>query len=1096
MIDPSRVQGFAALGPMRRAPASFMPLVLWSVLSLTSSVEASPVAQSPGRASVPAPTSEPLSAIRKTLDAGTYATAEAMARTLIAEEQKAGRTESADVAEAMMLLVEALWRGGKSANPETRRLAEESIELSRKGSGESSAQFASSLSGLASVLLRIDDFAGARDLLRKALALREEIFGPQSADVALTLTSIAAAEGQMGNFPVTKALLERAYTICEQGDLWDSRTFVTLRSLGVMNDHLGDYEQSRHFYRRALEVCGRTLPPGHPETMSTMFSLAVVEVKLGDFAAARPLYEESLAMREKSLGPDHPYVGESLSNLAMLLTRTGRYAEARPLQERALRIVERSQGPDHSRVQEVRMDLARLLQKLGDLEGSFSLLQKVSATNERVLGPDHPELGRSLNELGDIEVQLGKLPEAEQHYARSLAILEKAYGPGHPDTSRSLVGLGDLRLLQGRLADAEDSYTRALSIQRSRLGESHPAVADSLIRLAQVHWAGRRPAKAFKESMDAETILLDHFGLSLRGLSEREALEFERVRASGMNTALSILAGTPSTGLPATALEQAWTALARSRALVLDQVASLHRPSASEDEPEIDRIYRDLRSATGRLSGLMVRGPDPDQPGQYAAELQQAIKGKEALERQLAEKSPAFGIRLQHSKATLADIREVLPSDSALVAYALYRRVEPKQAGAKPQNGDARSAAAYLAFVVPSGTSRPTLVSLGSQAEIDSLIDAWRKRSTSAPPTLPAAAEQAELDLRNAGNRLRARLWDPVARRLGKSSRVLIVPDGAINLLSFATLPAGKDRYLVEAAPTLHYLSAERDLLTQADSGRGVGVGALLVGGPDFNADPRVLATRSDAASAGRSTYRSVSPSCGPFRSYRFDPLPGATNEASKIQKILVSDPARQSPQVLELTAGNATEDAFKSLAPGKKMLHIATHGFFLNGHCHAPDATGQGPSPAGAVSLETPLLLSGLVLAGANRRGEARPGEEDGVLTSEEIATLDLSSVDWAVLSACETGLGEIQAGEGVLGLRRAFQIAGARTLIMSLWKVDDDSTQEWMRSLYENRLAGMSTSEAARRASVSMIQAERAKGKSTHPFFWGGFVATGDWR
>jgi CHAT domain-containing protein len=1040
--------------------------------------------------------SAPLASIRKAIDDGAYAQAEAMARTLIAEQQKAGRSESSDVADAMTLLVEALWRGGKTADPETHHLGEESIALSRKVSGEHSAQFASSLSGLANVLMRSDDFAGSRDLFRKALALREEIFGPESPEVAVTLTSLAAAEGQMGNFPVTKALIERAYTICEQRNLWDSRTVVILRNLALMNDHLGDYEQSRHYYRWALEVYARVLPPGHPETGSALFSLAVVEVKLGNFAAARSLYEESLAIREKSLGPDHPLVGENLINLATLLARTGRYAEARPLQERALGIMERGLGPDHSHVQEARQDLAWVLEKLGDLEGSYAVLQKVSATNERVLGPEHPEVGRSLNALGDIEVQLGRLPEAEKHYSRSLAILEKTYGPGHPDTCRSLVGLGDLRFSKGLLADAEDFYARALAIQRSKLGENHPAVADSLIRLAQVHWAGNRPGKAFQESMDAETILLTHFGLSLRGLSEREALEFERVRASGMDTALSILAGTPSSELPATALEQAWTALARSRALVLDQVASLHRAPAGEDEPEIDRISRDLRSATGRLSDLMVRGPDPDHPGQYAADLQEATKGKEALERRLAEKSPEFGLRLQNSKATLADLRGVLPSDSALVAYTLHRKIDPKAATATPQNGDPHPASAYLAFVVQSGASRPMLVPLGSQAEIDPLIDAWRKRSTSAPSTLPAAAERAELDLRNAGDRLRARLWDPVARRLGKSSRVLIVPDGAVNLLSFATLPTGKDRYLVEDAPTLHYLSAERDLLAQADWGRGTGSGALVVGGPDFDADPRVLATPSTAASTGRQTYRSAPPSCGPFRSVRFDPLPGATNEAAKIQKLLASAPAGRSSQIVELTAGKATEEAFKALAPGKKMLHIATHGFFLNSRCPALEASGRGGSSAGAVSLDTPLLLSGLVLAGANRRDEARPGEEDGVLTSEEIATLDLSSVDWAVLSACETGLGEIQAGEGVLGLRRAFQIAGARTLIMSLWKVGDDSTQEWMRNLYANRLAGMSTAEAARRASVSMIQAERARGKSTHPFFWGGFVAAGDWR
>jgi len=1048
----------------------------------------------------PAPASTSLAAVHKTFDDGLYAKAEAAARAFIATELQGGRQGPA--AEAMVVLVEALWRGGKTQDPETHRLAEQSVELSRDAFGERSAQYADSLAGLGNFLSHVDEFAASRDVLQKALSLRETLFGPDSEEVAVTLNGLAAAEGQMGHFPVTKDLMARAYAICEKQQLWNARTAVILNDLGVMNDHLGDFEASRRFYRRALELWGRERPPGHPLTLSVMDSLAIVEAKLGNYAIARPLYEQSLAMREKMLGPSHFQVGESLTNLAALLARQGRYAEARPLQERALGIMERGLGPDHSRVQEGRADLAWILKNLGDLKGAYSVEQKVSETNERVLGPDHPQFGRSLNVKGDIEVLMGRLPEAEQDYARGLAILEKAYQPGHPDTSPSLLGLGDVRYRQGRLGDAEDLYARALSIRRNRFGESHPAVAESLIRLAQLHWAGRKSAQAFQEAMDAETILLAHFGLSLRGLSEREALDIERARESGMDLALSILAGAPVSDLPDTALEQAWTALLRSRALVLDQVASLHRPATTEQSPEIERLSRDLRSATGRLSGLMVRGPDPDRPDDFAKALQEATQRKEEIERRLAEKSPAFRDRLQRSKPSLAEVRRTLPSGTALVAYALYSRVDPKPPAATSRSVEDRSARVYLAFVGPAGDDRPVLVPLGSQAEIDSLIESWRKSSTSPPPALPAAAERAEIDLRHAGNRLRARLWDPVTAKLGSPGQVLVVPDGAINLVSFATLPAGSDHYLAEDGPLLHYLSAERDLLSDAERSREPGAGALVVGGPDFSADPRAPAPRPEMASSeipstgdAGLAYRGVAPACESFRSVRFYPLPGATNEAASIQEILASDTARPSFQVLQLTAGRATEEAFKSLAPGKQILHIATHGFFLDDRCDAPGAAG---ARAGAVSgsESNPLLLSGLVLAGANRRAEAGPREEDGILTSEEIATLDLSSVDWAVLSACETGLGAIQPGEGVLGLRRAFQIAGARTLIMSLWKVDDDSTRKWMRNLYQNRLAGMSTSEATRRASVSLIQAARAAKSSTLPYFWGGFVATGDWR
>jgi CHAT domain-containing protein len=144
----------------------------------------------------------------------------------------------------------------------------------------------------------------------------------------------------------------------------------------------------------------------------------------------------------------------------------------------------------------------------------------------------------------------------------------------------------------------------------------------------------------------------------------------------------------------------------------------------------------------------------------------------------------------------------------------------------------------------------------------------------------------------------------------------------------------------------------------------------------------------------------------------------------------------------------------------------------------------------------ESPLLLSGLALAGANRRGDAGAQDEDGILTAEEISSLDLSGVDWAVLSACETGVGRIQLGEGVLGLRRAFEVAGAGTLIMSLWRVEDQSAREWMQYLYEGRLEGMSSAEAVRKAGLTMLKKHRARSRSTSPVSWGAFVAAGDWR
>lgn len=229
-----------------------------------------------------------------------------------------------------------------------------------------------------------------------------------------------------------------------------------------------------------------------------------------------------------------------------------------------------------------------------------------------------------------------------------------------------------------------------------------------------------------------------------------------------------------------------------------------------------------------------------------------------------------------------------------------------------------------------------------------------------------------------------------------------------------------------------------------------------------------------------------------------FDSLHSADAEADLVERLwsTSSTGGGSADTVVKLIGSEADEASFKRLAPGRRIIHLATHGFIRAAVCE------QAPEEyAGWRSLSresSPLLFTGLALAGANRRAGLDPAgeQEDGLLTAEEIAALDLAGVEWAVLSACETGLGRIQTGEGVLGLRRAFQVAGANTVIMSLWSVNDHATREWIHRLYEGRLGGLTTTQAVQQASLGILQERREAGFPTHPFYWGGFVAAGDWR
>jgi CHAT domain-containing protein len=397
-------------------------------------------------------------------------------------------------------------------------------------------------------------------------------------------------------------------------------------------------------------------------------------------------------------------------------------------------------------------------------------------------------------------------------------------------------------------------------------------------------------------------------------------------------------------------------------------------------------------------------------------------------------------------------------------------------------------------------------VTLGSAEEIEAAVLRWREAVTTFPAGEGRHIEAAERAYRDAGVALRRMIWDPVAPHLVGAKRAFIVPDGSLHFVDVAALPISEDEYLIDEDPAIHYLSTERDLFgLSSEASRGKGL--LALGDAAFDdrtpyaalARPEVPAEAPVLVASAR-PFRGERSACGSFSEQRFDPLPAS---GAEVTEVVASWP--QSEEVQKLTGAAASEEAFKRRAPGHRALHLATHGFFLGGECRSALGGQRGfgamavPDPKTIPPLrgENPLVLSGLVLAGANNRQLAGEDEDDGILTAQEIAAMDLSSVEWAVLSACDTGVGEIRAGEGVFGLRRAFQVAGADTLIMSLWSVEDESARRWMKALYEGRLTeGMDTAEAVRHASLTVLNDRRSKGLSDHPFYWAGFVAAGDWR
>lgn len=427
----------------------------------------------------------------------------------------------------------------------------------------------------------------------------------------------------------------------------------------------------------------------------------------------------------------------------------------------------------------------------------------------------------------------------------------------------------------------------------------------------------------------------------------------------------------------------------------------------------------------------------------------------ERIERSLAEHSLAFRANQRARAVAVDDVRQHLPRQAVLVSYVAYGRMRAVQAKVQKE-----LTPSYLAFVLHPGSDKISVFDLGDAGPINDLVSRERASANAESRSGGLGSMRNERSYRATGEALRKRIWDPLRTEVGDAKLALVVPDGMLNLVPFSSLPLGAG-YMVEHGPVIHVLTSERDLVP-ADTGEKKS-GLLAVGGPAFDlADNNLAPSRT----------RDAAVSCEEFRKLEFHPLPGTEAEVTDLRSSWRRWNGTEPSSLV--TGAEATRTHFLAEAEWNRVLHIATHAFLLDKSC------GNG----------NPLLHSGLVFAGANQ------GREASILTAQQIASLDLSGVDWAVLSACNTGNGELHDGEGVLGLERAFRVAGARSVVMTLWPVDDDVTRRFMHQLYTERLARhATTADAVWDSARKLLLDQRAAGKSTHPWYWAGFVGSGGW-
>ena len=940
------------------------------------------------------------------------------------------------------------------------------LRIQTKLAPSGSIEQADILADLGAMEMVLTDFVAAHRYLEEAVALSERL-APGSMLLGKSLGALANLELQEGDLPSARGHSQRTLIIAE--NLHRANDVASgLISLGVIAGAQHDFASANDYFEKALAIFQKKWPNGMGVLVAQM-DIAQNRYNQGDLASALEQFRRTITLVQKKLG-DSVEVAAQLS------------------------------------------EMGDILRDQGDLGSAADYYHKALEMRQKV-APESLHVANSLYDLAKLERARRNRSLAMEYGLRALQLSQKSC----PDSScvpEILNDLGELAYEQGDLASSEGYLRRAAEIREKYLGPTHPDLARSLNDLALTLAASRkRGPEALEMALRAENIGTEHLRVSVRTMSERQALAYEGIRASGLDLALTLTADHPNT---ASARRQVFDAVIHSRALVFDELAARHRSAYGSGDPEVTQLANQLASARAQLATLVFRGVGDGTPQAYRKFLDDARDRKEKAERALAEKSIVFRQDQARAKLGVNEISTSLPPDAALVAFARYNRHDLQRAGAGQVAPE--PVPSYAAFVLRAGGHEPGFVPLGTAREIENLLAAWRRGITEQAEASTVSAKTDESSYRRAGAALRRRIWDPLVPGLSNASVVFVVPDAALHLVSLASLPVGLSQYLVETKPLIHYLSAERDLVPEQSSQQGKGI--LVVGNPAFDqAGKLTLASTQQSAPVSTATgttgtlLRGTRSACGTFQTLRFPPLPGSQQEAENIAALWRQSSAgegapimrgsavqRDRGELLQMTGAEASPVAFEQFAPGKRVLHVATHGFFLEGSCESAVQRRSDPSKRDEnilpATAENPLLLSGLAFAGANRRASAKPDETDGILTAEEIAGINLAGVDWAVLSACDTGVGDIKVGEGVFGLRRAFQVAGAKTVIMSLWPVEDETTRQWMGTLYrEHFLNGKDSGESVRAASLQILRERRAKHQSTHPFYWGAFIAAGDW-
>ncbi len=914
-------------------------------------------------------------------------------------------------------------------------------------SDTTSAQYATALHKTGNISLLYGDNQTALQYYHKSLAIREKLYGKIHPDCGASLANIGNALQNMGKYAEAIDYLRRGAEI-DKKFFGEISQFYGEDMHNIGNSYYGlrDYANAEKYYLKAARI--KTVGENDYDYATTIVMLANLYGDLGQNETAMKYYESAAKIIGATEDRQDTYANV-LSNMGTLYSALGNYTKALEKYNEAKNILENLGMEKTITYTNTLINIASAHFFMADYDKSLEIDKKVAEITKNEMGESSIEYATAVNNIGTIYMKKAEYTTALEYLRKAAKIRKEILGENNIEYAKSLNNIGNTLLLKGETKASADTLTKAYKIAETVFGKGHNGTTDYLQNIANCYMKSG-------DYKTAHTYLRKSIEIGSRSLRENFSFLSSRERElywqNNLEMYRAIIENTSHIATDTSAARCSYNAELVTKGLLLTSEIEFNKLIAESKDSKLIAEFENMRQL-GLMLNVELEKPI-DERLYNCDSLENEIQ---KIERHLVENCRQYGDFTRSIAINWKDVQKSLKPNDVAIEFANFTENDTTK---------------YAAIVLTKGMKSPVFVHLFNENDIARLL----RGITPAKPDAPKSDDNRGASTVTAKRQgiyestgLYNLVWKPLEKYFPENPRIYFAPSGTLHQIAVEYAPINheqtiSDKYEIYRVSSTRFLAMDYMPKPMKNS--------VLYGGIYYDSDTTTMKHESDRYST-RSTasYSSFANFNRNENRGSLNYLPGTKTEVENI--VVKMKKSRIKSKLYE--GSQANEESFKALS-GKEIstLHIATHGFFLS--------TDEN------MSGDQSLVQSGLLLSGANYAWQNKPipeGIEDGILTAKEISFMDLRKTDLVVLSACQTALGEI-TGEGVFGLQRGFKKAGARTIIMSLWPVDDNATLLMMTEFYTNLTKGMTKREA--------FLAAQNKVKTTegfgNPRYWAAFI------